>query len=180
MRFETKIGIAVLDELAVWQKLNVTAFLASAVAGGQSEVIGEPYRTDPGTTTCRCSVSQFSYTRPARMHSSGPVRRRWPGALPPRSTPMSCSRPATTMTIGPPSGSFRPASFDLSASPFTVLATTSTGCSKACLYIPDSTSALARRRAFPPRAQRPVSPPLPPIPEPVPPRPEPEPRPGGT
>jgi len=48
MRFETKIGIAVLDELAVWQKLNVTAFLASAVAGGQSEVIGEPYEDGSG------------------------------------------------------------------------------------------------------------------------------------
>ena len=27
MRFETKIAIAVREDLAVWQKLNVTAFL---------------------------------------------------------------------------------------------------------------------------------------------------------
>ncbi|GAB3882284.1 hypothetical protein GCM10027612_12640 [Microbispora bryophytorum subsp. camponoti] len=33
MRFDTKIGIVVRGDLAVWQKLNVTAFLASAVAG---------------------------------------------------------------------------------------------------------------------------------------------------
>jgi hypothetical protein len=34
MRFDTKIAIAVREDLATWQKLNVTAFLASAVAGG--------------------------------------------------------------------------------------------------------------------------------------------------
>jgi len=68
MRFETKIGIAVLEELAVWQKLNVTAFLASAVAGERSEVIGKPYEDGSGTATCRCSVSRFSCTRLVRMH----------------------------------------------------------------------------------------------------------------
>ncbi len=44
MRFNTKIGIVVLEDLAVWQRLNVTAFLASAVAGGVPEVIGERYQ----------------------------------------------------------------------------------------------------------------------------------------
>jgi hypothetical protein len=34
----------VQESLAAWQKLNVTAFLASAVAGGAPEVIGEPYQ----------------------------------------------------------------------------------------------------------------------------------------
>jgi hypothetical protein len=48
MRFDTKIGIVVRDDLAVWQKLNVTAFLASAVAGGAPEVIGEPYEDGSG------------------------------------------------------------------------------------------------------------------------------------
>jgi hypothetical protein len=50
MRFETKIGIAVLDGLAVWQKLNVTAFLASAVAAERSEVIGKPYEDGSGNS----------------------------------------------------------------------------------------------------------------------------------
>ncbi|GEJ58774.1 DUF2000 family protein [Anaeromyxobacter diazotrophicus] len=31
--FETKVAILVLDDLAVWQKLNVTAFLATGIAG---------------------------------------------------------------------------------------------------------------------------------------------------
>ena len=43
MRFDTKIAIAVRGDLAGWQQLNVTAFLASAVAGGFPEAIGEPY-----------------------------------------------------------------------------------------------------------------------------------------
>jgi hypothetical protein len=49
MRFDTKIGIVVRDDLAAWQKLNVTAFLASAVAGGHPEVIGERYEDGSGT-----------------------------------------------------------------------------------------------------------------------------------
>ena len=48
MRFDTKIAIAVRDDLAGWQKLNVTAFLASAVAGAHPEVIGERYQDGAG------------------------------------------------------------------------------------------------------------------------------------
>ncbi len=48
MRFDTKVAIVVRDDLAVWQKLNVTAFLASAVAGGRPEVIGERYADAAG------------------------------------------------------------------------------------------------------------------------------------
>ena len=48
MRFDTKIAIAVREDLAVWQKLNVTAFLASAVAGRRPEVIGERYQDGSG------------------------------------------------------------------------------------------------------------------------------------
>lgn len=43
MRFDTKIAIAVRGDLETWQKLNVTAFLASAVAGGVDGVMGKPY-----------------------------------------------------------------------------------------------------------------------------------------
>ena len=41
--FDTKIAILVRDDLAVWQKLNVTAFLASGIAAQQPNCIGEPY-----------------------------------------------------------------------------------------------------------------------------------------
>jgi hypothetical protein len=48
MKFDTKIAIAVQEDLAAWQKLNVTAFLASAVAAGDPAVIGEPYEDGSG------------------------------------------------------------------------------------------------------------------------------------
>ncbi|MDH2427761.1 DUF2000 family protein [Sphaerisporangium sp. TRM90804] len=50
MRFDTKIGIVVREDLADWQKLNVTAFLASAIAGGAEDVMGEPYADAAGNT----------------------------------------------------------------------------------------------------------------------------------
>lgn len=39
----TKIGIIVRDDLLTWQKLNVTAFLATGVAASVPEQIGQPY-----------------------------------------------------------------------------------------------------------------------------------------
>jgi hypothetical protein len=50
MRFDTKIAIAVAEDLAAWQKLNVTAFLASAVAGSVAGLIGERYEDGSGHT----------------------------------------------------------------------------------------------------------------------------------
>ncbi len=41
--FDTKVAILVLEDLAVWQKLNVTAFLATGIAGAAPEAMGEPY-----------------------------------------------------------------------------------------------------------------------------------------
>lgn len=42
MEFDTKIKIVLNKDLETWQKLNVTAFLMSGIAGTQ-EIIGEPY-----------------------------------------------------------------------------------------------------------------------------------------
>jgi hypothetical protein len=42
--FDTKIAIVVRDDLAVWQKLNVTAFLMSGIVGAHPGMIGEPYK----------------------------------------------------------------------------------------------------------------------------------------
>lgn len=50
MRFDTKIGIVVREDLAAWQSLNVTAFLASGVAGGVPGVVGEPYEDASGNS----------------------------------------------------------------------------------------------------------------------------------
>jgi hypothetical protein len=48
MQFETKIAVVLRDDLAVWQKTNVTAFLVSGIAGTVPEVVGEPYRDESG------------------------------------------------------------------------------------------------------------------------------------
>jgi hypothetical protein len=49
VRFDTKIVVVLRDDLATWQKLNMTAFLASGVAAAAPESIGEPYADADGT-----------------------------------------------------------------------------------------------------------------------------------
>jgi hypothetical protein len=44
VRFDTKLAVELRDDLAVWQKTNVTAFLVSGIAGTVPGVVGEPYR----------------------------------------------------------------------------------------------------------------------------------------
>ncbi|MBB2890507.1 DUF2000 domain-containing protein [Flexivirga oryzae] len=46
--FATKIAIIVRDDLAAWQRMNVTAFLASGIAAANPELVGEPYRDGSG------------------------------------------------------------------------------------------------------------------------------------
>ncbi|KLU25509.1 hypothetical protein EOS_14375 [Caballeronia mineralivorans PML1(12)] len=53
MEFDTKLAIIVLDDLAVWQKLNVTAFLATGIAGAAPDAMGEPYIDAAGRTYAR-------------------------------------------------------------------------------------------------------------------------------
>ena len=48
LRHPTKIAIAVRDDLAVWQKLNVVAFLAGGIAARHPELIGAPYEDGSG------------------------------------------------------------------------------------------------------------------------------------
>lgn len=48
MQFDTKLVVVLRDDLAVWQKTNVTAFLVSGIAGTVPGVVGEPYRDGSG------------------------------------------------------------------------------------------------------------------------------------
>jgi hypothetical protein len=48
MQFDTKIALVLRDDLAVWQKTNVTAFLVSGIAGTVPGVVGRPYRDASG------------------------------------------------------------------------------------------------------------------------------------
>src|SRR5699024_2712199 len=43
VRFDTKIAVVLRDDLQVWQRLNMTAFLVSGIGREIPEVIGEPY-----------------------------------------------------------------------------------------------------------------------------------------
>ena len=54
--FDTKIAIVVRDDLATWQKLNVTAFLMSGLAGANPDLIGEPYMDKDGKEHLPMSV----------------------------------------------------------------------------------------------------------------------------
>ena len=46
--FDTKFVIILRDDIAVWQKLNVTAFLTSGIVGATPGLMGEPYRDAAG------------------------------------------------------------------------------------------------------------------------------------
>jgi hypothetical protein len=47
--FETKVAVVVRDDLAAWQRLNVTAFLISGVVAGTGEqIVGEAYEDADG------------------------------------------------------------------------------------------------------------------------------------
>ncbi|TNE36205.1 MAG: DUF2000 family protein [Alphaproteobacteria bacterium] len=48
--FDTKIAIVIRDDLATWQKLNVTAFLTSGVLGADASLMGERYEDADGVT----------------------------------------------------------------------------------------------------------------------------------
>ena len=44
MQFDTKLAVVLRDDLAVWQKTNVTGFLVSGIAASEPGVVGEPSR----------------------------------------------------------------------------------------------------------------------------------------
>ncbi|MEM1198434.1 MAG: DUF2000 family protein, partial [Pseudomonadota bacterium] len=46
--FDTKFVIVVRNDLETWQKLNVTAFLSSGIAGNTPEMMGTPYKDAAG------------------------------------------------------------------------------------------------------------------------------------
>ncbi|QES45520.1 DUF2000 domain-containing protein [Streptomyces venezuelae] len=49
VRFDTKIAVVLREDLATWQRLNVTAFLVSGLGTRNPEVVGEPYEDADGT-----------------------------------------------------------------------------------------------------------------------------------
>jgi len=54
--FDTKFVIVVRENLAAWQKLNVTAFLSTGVAAAMPGIIGDTYRDAAGNVYHPMSV----------------------------------------------------------------------------------------------------------------------------
>lgn len=50
MRFDTKIAVVLREDLPVWQKLNVTAFLVSGIAATTPDAVGEAYVDGSGNS----------------------------------------------------------------------------------------------------------------------------------
>jgi hypothetical protein len=48
MRFDTKIAVIVRTDLAVWQRMNMVAFLVSGIAAAEGGLVGEPYEDGSG------------------------------------------------------------------------------------------------------------------------------------
>jgi len=48
MIFDTKVALLVRDDLAIWQKLNVAAFLATGIANAAPAAMGDPYEDAAG------------------------------------------------------------------------------------------------------------------------------------
>jgi hypothetical protein len=48
MTFETKIAVAVRDDLPTWRRLNMTAFLVSGIAASGEGMVGEDYEDASG------------------------------------------------------------------------------------------------------------------------------------
>jgi hypothetical protein len=55
LEFDTKIVVIVREDLAVWEKLNVTAFTVSGVAGSE-KIVGENYADASGNVYLPMSV----------------------------------------------------------------------------------------------------------------------------
>ena len=94
--FGTKIAIVVREDLAVWQKLNVTAFLTSGIVGSDGELLGERYEDAAGNLYTPLAI-QPMIVLSADAKTINSVYRRAHGCL---SISKICSRPATTLRTG--------------------------------------------------------------------------------
>jgi hypothetical protein len=48
VQFDTKVAIVLRDDLAVWQKANVTAFLVSGIVATADDIVGPDYEDASG------------------------------------------------------------------------------------------------------------------------------------
>lgn len=73
--FDTKFAIVLRADLAVWQKLNVTAFLTSGIVAARPGIIGEVYRDAAGNVYNPLSI-QPVIVLAADEHTIATIHRR--------------------------------------------------------------------------------------------------------
>jgi len=77
VQFDTKLVVVLRDDLAVWQKANVTAFLVSGIAGTDPVTVGEAYVDADG----RCYLPMFRQPVLVYAADAAGVRRAYTRAL---------------------------------------------------------------------------------------------------
>ncbi len=100
--FDTKIAIVVRDDLAVWQKLNVTAFLTSGIVGATPGLLGAPYEDAAGNSYHPLAIQPMIVLAADAGRSRRSISARCGAGRGWRSTSRTCSGPATTRPTGPP------------------------------------------------------------------------------
>ena len=68
MEFDTKVAIAVADDLLVWQKLNVVAFLTSGSVSQTDGIVGEAYADASGQLYSPLCVQPAVILKARREH----------------------------------------------------------------------------------------------------------------
>jgi Protein of unknown function (DUF2000) len=104
MQFDTKIAIVLDEQLAGWQKVNVTAFLISGISATDPALIGEPYIDGSGNRYLPMCRQPIIVSAADRAGSAAPMNERWRarsnGSPSSRTT---CSPRPTTRPTAPPS-----------------------------------------------------------------------------
>jgi hypothetical protein len=98
--FDTKIAIVVREDLAVWQKLNVTAFLTSGIVGATEGLLGEAYEDAAGNTYNPLAIQPMIVLSADADTVRAIYRRAWSERSGSPSTSRTCSGPATTRPTG--------------------------------------------------------------------------------
>src|SRR5712691_2827838 len=78
MQFDTKIAIVLDEQLAGWQKANVTAFLISGIAATDPALVGESYIDGSGNRylpMCRQPIMVYAADRAGLP--AAPTNERW-------------------------------------------------------------------------------------------------------
>ena len=100
MTFDTKIAIVVREDLAVWQKLNVTAFLTTGIVGATEGLLGEAYEDAAGNTYHRLAIQPMIVLAADAGTIRGIYLRAMERGVRLSSTSRRCSAPATTRPTG--------------------------------------------------------------------------------